>query len=82
MVLWYTIQGAMATMPFAGADVWHRRQSLGVVCGSLGALNMATGNGDDVVPQCGCLAPSTVVAGCLWRPWRRATAMLAMVIIL
>ncbi|KAK1682494.1 hypothetical protein QYE76_043342 [Lolium multiflorum] len=51
MVLWYTIQGAMATMPFAGADVWHRRQSLRVVCGSLGALNMATGNGDDVVPN-------------------------------
>ncbi|KAK1626660.1 hypothetical protein QYE76_000975 [Lolium multiflorum] len=72
----FSIQGAMVTMPFPGADAWHR--PLRVVCGSLGALNLATGNGDDVLPQCGCLAPSTVVAGCLWRPWCRTTAMLAL----
>jgi hypothetical protein len=76
MVLWCTIQGAMVTMPFPGADAWHR--PLRVVCGSLGALNLATGNGDDVLPQCGCLAPSTIVAGCLWQPWCRTTAMLAL----
>jgi hypothetical protein len=35
---------------------------------------MATGNGDDVVRLCGCLASSTIAVGCLWQPrrnWRR-----------